>query len=459
MGEKSRIKKPTSKDLELIEELNPRLRKVGLELIGPKTMRRIGRKDFSAERQLSLEDIEPQESDFLLVTVRATSQAIIDNGCVCMDFTGKGVLESSVDFYKPKGLKKVPVFTQHNWSVTSAIGWIENAFFSEKDAGIEYAGVNNVFRIDAKANMDIARGLKSGVINAISVTDEWDFERSHDELNDFEFWSMMGREVEGEIVRLIVTEYERVYESSLVGLGADENARVLGVRWAGEGPQDKGIYEGAPDKRFLKGSRSMVILKDVEPTKPTGGTRESDDAKKKEVAMSTSISLATLGAFFDGEFDSEDAVAEYARKHKAEHAKLKVERDEAKKKLADLEPLAKAGEEFAKQLRGNVMKAAEAIYVSRNEKFPDDERKEIEGASIADLQRMQKVYGARMGETLADLKIVCSKCKEKLPFGDFMGRSSVSEIPLLLKVETEKPETKREEVFTEVFPSQRGVGR
>jgi len=427
--QESRIVKPKPEERALIEKLNPRLAEIGLQLTGPRTMRRLRPASVNAQRQMSIEEIEPREGDFLIVTTRATSRDLIDNGWIVMDFTREGVLEGSVDFYKPKGKRTVPVFTEHWWAVGSTVGWVEEAYFSERDEGIDNAGVNTILRVDAKLNPDLARGLLGGVITAVSVTDEWDFDLSHDDL-DYEFWEMMGREVDGEIVRLIVTEYRRVYEQSFVGIGADYNGRVLGVRWAGGGPENREFYEGEPEggAPARSGRRGMVAVPDAA-RETTGGIREGGGAREQEDEMNDVITLDRLGAIlgkdFSGEKEPLEAAEQAVRSLKREVEVMRESRNELQKKIEELEPMAEAGRDQIETLRADVQKAVDLIYQADEERCPDELREEITNADYKELQRMARLYEVKL--------------KSALSFPDGVKRSSIPSPLEDEEAKTEKP--------------------
>jgi len=436
MDDKGRIVKPTKNDLELMDKLNPRLREAGLELVAPRTMRRIGLgRSGISERQLSLEDIEPKDSDFLLVTARATSKNLIDNGWLVMDFTKKGVLESSVPFYMPKGRKKIPVFTQHNWGVDSVIGWIEDAFFSVRDEGIDFAGVNTVLRIDAGLVPELVRGILGGTVTAVSVTDEWDFDLSHDDLGD-DFWDMMGREVDGEIVRLIVIKYKRVFEESFVGLGADNDARVLNARWAGKRPVDMDLY--APEDRGdEEGERKMVIVPGGASRSLTGVNSE-DDAKEKEDAMG--INSKAIGDILGESVADDESALDKIRQLKNAKALAVKERDEASAKAKELEPLIEAGRERVESLREAVKKAIGLIFKGREEKIPESLTKRIAEADFIVLKELAAMYEAQL--------------ESELKFPEKLGERSSVATPLKEGDEGEKPETRSslKDAVTRVHP-------
>ena len=63
-----------------------------------------------------------------------------------------------------------------------------------------------------------------------SVAVAFTMEKSHTDLDSFEFWMNLGREVKGEIVRMIATEIHAYWEHSLVFKGADVWAMLNGMK-------------------------------------------------------------------------------------------------------------------------------------------------------------------------------------------------------------------------------------
>jgi hypothetical protein len=89
-------------------------------------------------------------------------------------------------------------------------------------------GINAEYKIDALMNPRIARGLLMDppAIHSTSMTVLFEFEFSHPDLvEQGRFWQLLGDEVEGSIVRLIVTKIQEYWEASLVFPGADRFAK------------------------------------------------------------------------------------------------------------------------------------------------------------------------------------------------------------------------------------------
>lgn len=137
-----------------------------------------------------------------------------------------------VDFSKPGLLKSVPammkdgrtVFQDHWLSAEKWCGLAKNAVYVDKPAP---AGVNAQLWIDKIASPKIARGVETGALSRCSVTVSFTYEQSHPEMHWRDWANALNEEVDGEMVRLIVTEIENIWEVSLVWWGADDTAKAL----------------------------------------------------------------------------------------------------------------------------------------------------------------------------------------------------------------------------------------
>lgn len=172
----------------------------------------------------TIDDITPKDSDYIYPLFRALSQGIVEGYWI--DYSKPGVLEASVPL-----LQGQTVYTDHfYWRVENWVGSVNNAFWDakgEKSGGVP--GINTELKIDAILNPKIARGLlmKPPAIHSVSVTVVFEFEFSHPQLvEERRFWNLLGEEVDGEIVRLIVTKIVDYYEISLVYQGADRLAKI-----------------------------------------------------------------------------------------------------------------------------------------------------------------------------------------------------------------------------------------
>ncbi|HEY9286274.1 MAG TPA: hypothetical protein VIP46_22675, partial [Pyrinomonadaceae bacterium] len=173
----------------------------------------------------TFEDVMPKEGDYIYPLFRALSQTIIEGHW--LDFTTPGVLEASVPL-----LERQTVYKNHNfYDVEKWLGVVNQAAWDatgEQTGGVP--GINVELKIDWKVNPLIARGLlmEPPAIHSVSVTVIADYDYSHPELIEKGFWAfydMLGEEVNGEIVRFIVTKITAYWEISLVFQGADTNAK------------------------------------------------------------------------------------------------------------------------------------------------------------------------------------------------------------------------------------------
>ena len=181
-----------------------------------------GAEDPSA---ITFEDINPTEADYIFPQFRALSAELVSG--YFLDFTKKGVLEAAAPLMLGQTIYK-------NHRYYDVEGWIGSVSLSEWDAKGEKSsgvpGINVEMKIDWKMNPKIARGLlmKPPAIHSCSATIEFEWDASHPELLEKGiFWQSLGEEVDGEIVRIIITNIISFWELSLVFQGADRHAKQL----------------------------------------------------------------------------------------------------------------------------------------------------------------------------------------------------------------------------------------
>lgn len=174
---------------------------------------------------LTFDQVNPVESDYIFPLFRALSSDLIDG--YFLDFRTEGVVKAAAPL-----LQGQTVYTNHRyWDVERWVGVVNVAEWDakgEKSGGI--AGINVELKIDWKMSPRIARGLlmKPPAIHSVSATILFEWDASHpDLLEKGIFWASLGEEVDGEIVRLIVTKILGFWELSLVFQGADTNAKQL----------------------------------------------------------------------------------------------------------------------------------------------------------------------------------------------------------------------------------------
>ena len=186
----------------------------------------------------TLEDLLPKETDYVYRNFRAISASPIN--CYGLDFSTPGVLQASTPLLARQTIYKDHIF----WSVDRWVGAISESLWDAKgkeSKGIP--GINVKLKLDWKKDPWLARGLmmEPPAVHSFSVTVFFEFDFSHPDLvEEGRFWGMLGKEVDGQIVRLIVTKILGYWEGSLVFQGADEHAKQL----PGDGTTEENMDAG-----------------------------------------------------------------------------------------------------------------------------------------------------------------------------------------------------------------------
>lgn len=170
-------------------------------------------------------DILPADEDYISVNFRALSKTIVPGHWI--DWSKDNVLEESVSM-----LLGATVYPNHNyWDVNNWLGSVSNAAWDAEGKNADgVAGINATYKIDALMNPRIARGLLMSppAIHSTSMTVLFEFEYSHPDIaadDKWKFMRLLGEEVDGTIVRFIVTKIREYWEASLVFQGADRLAK------------------------------------------------------------------------------------------------------------------------------------------------------------------------------------------------------------------------------------------
>lgn len=170
-------------------------------------------------------DVLPVNEDYIFVNFRALSKTVVPGHWI--DWSKDDVLKNSV----PK-LLGATVYPNHNFTdINNWLGSVQNSVWDETGevtGGVP--GINATYKIDALMNPRIARGLlmQPPAIHSTSMTVLFSFDFSHPEIakeNRWRFMELLGEEVEGEIVRFVVTDILEYWEASLVFQGADRLAK------------------------------------------------------------------------------------------------------------------------------------------------------------------------------------------------------------------------------------------
>lgn len=125
-------------------------------------------------------------------------------------------------------------------------------------------GVDATFKIDKKRDMALTQGaIVSGLkhdpptVKNFSVGINHKLKKSHQFEDYWEFWEKLGTEVDGSIVRFIVTGIDRIRECSLVYAGADPNAKAYSLSMSAQMENERSQLSAA--SAADKGERQMPI--------------------------------------------------------------------------------------------------------------------------------------------------------------------------------------------------------
>lgn len=307
----------------------------------------------------TVNDVLPKPEDAILVNFRALSKVIVPGHW--LDWTKDGVLEAGV-----KLLQGATVYPNHQfWDINNALGSVSSAVWDAVGAEANgIPGINATYSIDALMNPKIARGLlwkPFPYIHSTSLTVLFEFEFSHPNLvEERRFWNLMGEEVDGEIVRLIVTKIVEIWEASLVFQGAD--------RLAKKGKDD--------DEDFDDESLSAARL-----------SLPANSNEEKKTMKLTKEKKAELGIEFDGDDVPETEILKAAENLAAKHKPF------AEVNLKELQKQAGQAETLLSSKRAEVKRLATIAELGAEEGDLDDVvSQSIDEADAEKLVKLETYY-------------------------------------------------------------------
>ena len=309
---------------------------------------------------------------YVNATFRGLSQIYLPNRG--LDFAKAGVLKAGVELLKGK-----TVYTNHDFTdVNNWVGVVSNAFWDEageKSNGVP--GINCEIKIDAFLNYRIACGvmMTPPAINSMSLTVLFEFEYSHPQLvEERRFWNLLGEEVDGDIVRLIVTKIIDFWEASLVFLGEDRLAKNHGGK-----PGDKLDDEDFDDES----------LSAADPL-PTNSNEEKTMKLTKE-------QKTELGIEFDGDDVPETEILKAAQNLAATNKTLQPAN------IADLMAKSDLADKLIGDKRTEVIRLAKLAELGAAEGELDAVVSEtIKEANFERLQGLQIYYQKKAAEKFPD---------------------------------------------------------
>ena len=179
--------------------------------------------------QVSAEDLQPKESEFIEPVFRALSEVIVHKKINPIDFSENSALKKSMHL-----LRGATINADHEMAIGNAMGAVSHVAWQEASktpSGLVIpAGINAKLKIDGKSHPRVARAIMMDppAIHSTSVTVEFQFDKSHVNLTDDEFWAKLGTfDKDGKLIRRVVNKVVRYHEISLVHHGADPYAQKI----------------------------------------------------------------------------------------------------------------------------------------------------------------------------------------------------------------------------------------
>lgn len=293
------------------------------------------------------------EGDFVDVTYRALSAAMM--GDRALDFSNEGVLRRSAAL-----LEGQTVFKDHNTRVDNWVGLVAKTFWDNKTKGLP-PGINAVLRLDTVKDPMTVRGVLQGALHSASVTVSFEWSPSHPKLmEEHNFWNNLGVEVDGEVVRIVVTKILKYWEISLVWQGADEYAKQIDEDGNALNRYSFAAEDPTENVELAKAPAAPEIAK-IE-------FIEGQDSKQEESMKLKTELEKVIGSFKDEEFQEaldahlaakvEAAKAECAQAVElasVEAAELKTKLEESEARIEGLSKDAVLGKQYLEDTRKEVV--------------------------------------------------------------------------------------------------------
>ncbi len=319
-------------------------------------------------------DVLPRDEDYILVPFRALSKTIVEGHWI--DWSKDDVLKSSTPL-----LLGATVYPNHDFTdINNWIGSVASVEWDEDGAQSDgVPGINVKYKIDALMNPRIARGLlmRPPAIHSTSMTVLFKFEYSHPDIateSRYRFFDLLGEEVEGHIVRLIVTEIIEYWEASLVFQGADRLAKQC----------------DEDDEDFT----DLSAAADDNPT-AQADTPPANSNEEKTMKL-TKEKKEELGIEFDGDDVPETEIFKAAESHAAT---VKAFGSVKPTEVAELRTRAEAGDKFVTLQRGEVTRLAKLSELGADEgDLPAVVAKQIKDADFDTLVELQDYFGKKVAE-------------------------------------------------------------
>lgn len=364
--------------------------KIPLSISQLKSETKIENVDSSGEESLP-QETKSMPEDFVEVTYRAISASLMEDRLI--DFSDEKMLKRST-----KLLKGQTVFKDHDLSVNNWVGTVTDAFWDEDTKGIP-PGINGKLQLDSIKDPMVVRGVLQGALHSASVTVSFEWKPSHPDLMETNtFFSSLGEEIGGQLVRLIVTKILKYWEISLVWQGADKYAKQINED--GEPIVENFSSKKSEDLSNLdnnKQEETMDKLKKLLQEKFGVEVTEENFAELLDKKI-----VSEKNALFDENVKLKESNKEIQEKFEASRKEL----EESRIKLKELTPDAECGKKYRDELRAEAIR----LYkVAKGEKFNELIVKTLEATSDLEIIKAWKDDFSKEAEEKFPAQ--CGKCK------------------------------------------------
>lgn len=330
----------------------------------------------------------PNPEDYVQRDFRLLSAVTIRGAWVPIDYSRPGVLEEATPLFRRS------LFTDH-WSFAElCIGSVRFPRFNDTSTP---PGVDGTFFVLQKTNdtrkQDISKLVADGHLDRCSVTILFEWEQSHPDMKEKEFWLRIGEtDDDGELIRVVVTKVIDILEISIVYFGADNTA--------GNSELDEVQYQSVTGRQRHALNSQSINNKEVQ-------------TKMEEKFQGIKERLeAHLGRVFKTGIEVVQALDDIL----ASMAALKTEKTALEAKVTELAAAEKFKNDVVSKLRQDVTGLA-AVF-SKTGKLDAHEQAVYEAASFEKLVELKSALENKIG-------LKCQKCGST----DVSRRSSV-ETPL-----------------------------
>jgi len=395
--------------------------RIGIQLAVSNSFLGIGEGDQIRNLELSAlqsaADLQPQDQDFIYANFRALSKSYIP--LIYTDFSKDDVLQQSVPL-----LKGQTVYPDHLHRVEAWLGVVTDSVWDET-LRPDAPGINTTWKIDALANPKIARGLmmRPPALHSSSVYVVYSYEMSHPDMKPYQFWDMIGEEVDGRIVCLVANQILAYYEHSLVWQGADSSSKSI------TDPQEQ-MQQLKKEMKSRLEKPSTVFISDPAKEAAAVLTKSMEDSVENEIIAAVGTikvlrkeTLALLGIEEeDPTFDRiEAAILSLTEKNAVlakENQQLAAEAENGRAYLADL--------------RADALRLA-AIVEAPGGKMKESLLKLIAGASLEQARDLVSMYQAKADAMFPEK---CQACGST----EVVRRSSIEQLGSAETLSVSRPE-------------------